>query len=79
MRKPLVRVELRERGKSKEDKDKAFRQLLSTFKRRVNEAGILTTYKQKQYYESPSEKRKRKKKEAEIESHKDKLRSYFSR
>ena len=79
MRKPLVRVELRERGRSQDDKDKAFRQLLSTFKRRVNEAGILTTYKQKQYYESPSEKRKRKRKEAEIESHKDKLRNYFSR
>ncbi len=79
MKKPLVRVELKERGRSKDDKDRAFRQLLSTFKRRVNEAGILTTYKQKQYYESPSEKRKRKRKEAEIESHKEKIRNYFSR
>jgi len=79
LRKPLVRVELKERGRSSADKDRAFRQLLSTFKRRVNEAGILTTYKQKQFYESPSEKRKRKRKEAEVESHKEKIRNYFSR
>mgnify|MGYP002641852786 CR=1 FL=1 len=79
MKKANVRVELKEKGRSPEDKNRAFKQLLSTFKRRVNEAGILSLYKQKQYYESPSEKRKRKRKEAEIESHKEKIRNYFSR
>jgi ribosomal protein S21 len=52
--------------------------MLSVFKRQVNESGILSEYKQRQYYESPGEKRKRKKKESEIELQKEKIRGRFA-
>lgn len=41
-----------------------FRILHTRFKRRVNEAGILTEYKQRQYHESKGEKKRRKQKES---------------
>ena len=80
MKKALVRVELREMSSnpSWEERDRAFKNMLSVFKRQVNESGILTEYKQRQYYESPGEKRKRKKKEAELEVQKEKIRGRFS-
>jgi small subunit ribosomal protein S21 len=80
MRKALVRVELRElsHSPSYEERDRAFKNLLAAFKRQVNESGILSEYKQRQYYESPSEKRKRKKKEAQLELQKEKIRGHFS-
>ena len=59
------------------EKERAFKTMLSIFKRQVNELGILSEYKERQYYESPSAKRKRKKKEAEIERRKEKIRSHF--
>jgi ribosomal protein S21 len=79
MRKALVRVELKELSSnaSHYEREKAFRTMLSSFKRQVNELGILSEYKERQYYESPSSKRKRKKKEAEIERQKEKIRSHF--
>lgn len=79
MKKPLVRVEIKELppGASYEERDRAFKNMLSIFKRQVNEAGILSEWKQRQYYESPSEKRKRKKKESEIEMQKEKIRGHF--
>lgn len=80
MKKALVRVELRDLppNPSYEERDRAFKNLLSAFKRQVNESGILTEYKQRQYYESPGEKRKRKMKEAEAELQKEKIRGHFS-
>ncbi|NBT57194.1 30S ribosomal protein S21 [bacterium] len=51
--------------------------MLSVFKRQVNELGILSEYKERQYYESPSAKKKRKRKEAEVERQKEKIRSHF--
>jgi small subunit ribosomal protein S21 len=80
MRKALVRVELRElsHNPSYEERDRAFKNLLAAFKRQVNESGILSEYKQRQYYESPSEKRKRKKKEAQLELQKEKIRGHFA-
>lgn len=79
MRKALVRVDLKDlpHNASQYEKERAFRTMLSSFKRQVNELGILSEYKERQYYESPSAKRKRKKKEAEIERRKEKIRSHF--
>jgi ribosomal protein S21 len=79
VKKALVRVESKELSPnaSKYEKDKAFKMMLSSFKRQVNELGILSEYKERQYYESPGEKRKRKKKESEIERQKENIKSHF--
>lgn len=79
MRRALVRVELKDLppNASHYERERAFRTMLSTFKRQVNEFGILSEYKERQYYESPSVKRKRKRKEAQIERQKEKIRSHF--
>ena len=79
MKKALVRVELKDLSSTASfyDRERAFRTMLSSFKRQVNELGILSEYKERQYYESPSAKKKRKKKEAEIERQKEKIRSHF--
>ena len=57
------------------ERERAFRTMLSIFKRQVNETGILSEYKERQYYESPGEKRKRKRKEAEAERRKESSRN----
>lgn len=60
-----VRVTARKnRGNRPEDKDRAFRTLLSDFKRACNEANILQDLKRKQYFEGKSDKKRRKKREA---------------
>lgn len=76
-RKGLVRVELKDLppNASLYERERAFRTMLSIFKRQVNEVGILSEYKERQYYESPGEKRKRKRKEAEIERRKESSRN----
>ena len=56
---------------SLEEKQKNDRILLSIFHRRVNDSGILTRYKERQYYESKGEKRRRKRKEANLQRMKD--------
>ena len=78
-RKPLIRIELKDLppNASHYDRERAFRTMLSIFKRQVNDIGILSEYKERQYYESPGEKRKRKRKEAEIERRKEINRSKF--
>lgn len=78
-KKTRVRVELRDPGSnaSYEEKDRAFRSMLAVFKRRVNESGIISLYKERQYYESPGEKRRRKRKENAVERQKEKLRDHF--
>lgn len=79
MRKANVRVEARDLppNASQYEREKAFRTMLSIFKRQVNDLGILSEYKERQYYESPGEKRKRKRKEAEIERQKENIKSHF--
>lgn len=74
-----IKVELRNYNPNAEyhEKERAFKHLLTIFKRQVNEAGILNEYKQRQFYESPGEKRRRKKKEAAIERQKEKLKEHF--
>jgi ribosomal protein S21 len=51
--------------------------MLSKFKRLVDDSGILTEWKQKQYFESKSQKARRKKKQAKIERQKEQRRRYF--
>ncbi len=55
--------------------------MFSAFKKQCNEAGILTQWKQKQFYESKGEKRRRKAKETAAnvkkEELKQKLRQHF--
>jgi ribosomal protein S21 len=72
-RKGLVKVELRDisPNASLYEREKAFRTMMAIFKRQVNEVGILSEYKERQYYESPGEKRKRKRKEAALERRKE--------
>lgn len=79
MKKALVKVELKDLppNASQYDRERAFRTMLSSFKRQVNELGILSEYKERQYYETPGEKRKRKRKESEIERQKESIRSHF--
>jgi ribosomal protein S21 len=76
-----VRVELRESGRGRHDRERDFRQMLATFRRRVNEAGIIPLWKKKQFHESKGEKRRRKRKDRELEIQKEiqkeKLRDYF--
>jgi ribosomal protein S21 len=72
-KKGLIKVELRDmpHNASLYEREKAFRTMMAIFKRQVNEAGILSEYKERQYYESPGEKRKRKRKEADLERRKE--------
>lgn len=48
-----------------------FRILHTRFKRRVNESGLLTEYKQRQYHETKGEKRRRKHKESIVKRRKE--------
>ena len=73
-----VKVELRcNPNADYHEKDRAFKAMLTVFKRQVNEAGILNLYKKYQFYESPGEKKRRKRKEAAAERQKEKLREHF--
>lgn len=76
-KKGLVKVELRESSSNASlyEREKAFRTMMTIFKRQVNEAGILSEYKERQYYESPGEKRKRKRKESAQERRKEESKS----
>ena len=78
-KKGLVKVDVRDLppNASFYDRERAFRTMLSNFKRQVNEAGILSEYKERQYYETPGQKRKRKRREAEAERRKESIRQNF--
>jgi len=78
-KKALVRVEIKDLppNASYYERERAFKTMLSMFKRQVNELGILSEWKERQFYESPSEKRKRKNKESKIEMQKDRIKSHF--
>lgn len=49
-----------------EERERNFRILLLTFQKAVNDSGLLTKFKEKQFYESKGEKRRRKAKEASM-------------
>lgn len=51
---------------SKESEDRAFRNMMSSFKRKVNDCKVLEEFKLKQYHETKGEKRRRKSKESFI-------------
>jgi len=78
-KKALVRVQLKDlpHNASYYERERAFKTMLSVFKRQVNELGILSEYKERQYYERPGAKKNRKRKEAESERRKEKIRSHF--
>jgi ribosomal protein S21 len=61
-----VRVVARELGarSSQNDRDREFKKMLSIFRKAVTDSGVITLYKQKQFFESPGEKRRRKLKES---------------
>lgn len=63
-----------------EEKDRAFKMLFAAFKRHVNESGILTQYKERQTFESKTQKRRRKDCEADLLRKKElktRLREHF--
>jgi ribosomal protein S21 len=62
---------------SRQDKEIAFKKLLSAFNKAVAEARVLHEYKKHEYYESPSEKRRRKKRESELQKLRAKLSENF--
>ena len=74
-----VRVELKLNNPraTKEERERAFRAMHSAFRKKVTEAGIISKYKEKQFFESKSEKKRRRSKKAELERKKQKLRQYF--
>ena len=54
---------------------RAFKRLMTEFKRRVDAAKILHHYKEHQYFESKSEKRRKKKREAELRNKQETLKA----
>ncbi len=67
-----IKVERKQKGRTREDDERAFKFMFSVFKRKVNESGILSEYKKKQFFESKSEKRRRKEKESLLQRRKEK-------
>ena len=49
---------------SYDERERNFKILLHSFQKAVNDSGLLTKFKEKQFYESKGEKRRRKIKEA---------------
>jgi len=70
-----VRVELRlGRGNnSPVDRDRAFKMLLKEFNNRVNETGILHAIKEREFYQSKSEKRRKKRHESALRIQQEKI------
>lgn len=64
-----VRVELSEK-KYRDNPNNAFKIMHTTFKQQVNQFGVLSLVKEKQYFESKSEKKRRKKRDFECEQRK---------
>jgi ribosomal protein S21 len=52
---------------SYDERERAWKILFATFKRQVNESGILTRYKECQVFESKTQKRRRKQREADLQ------------
>jgi len=64
-----------------EERDRSFKFLFATFKKHVNDSGILTQYKERQTFESKTQKRRRKDRAADLlrkkEQLKTRLREHF--
>jgi len=75
-----IKVKLEDCGPyaTKQEKDNAFRKMHSAFKTQVNKSGILVEYKQRQYFESKSQKKRRKQRQAEAERRKEALKKRFT-
>lgn len=64
-----VRVEAKAyHGNNKYDRERAALSLIRQFKRAVNEAGVLHTLKEKEFYEKPGEKERRKQRYAALQA-----------
>ena len=68
MAKANVRVEAKSLPPhaTQSEREHAFRILLTVFKRRCNEYGVMKAYKEHEFFESKPEKERRKRKEAEL-------------
>jgi ribosomal protein S21 len=62
-----VRVELKQSGNSPEERERAYKNMLTAFNRKCKDCGIAPIYKQKEYYEKPSETRHKKKRAQKLE------------
>jgi len=65
-----VRVELR--PSPNKTKEEQFREMLHVFKRRCNEVGVLSKFKEYEFFESKSQKNRKKKRESELRIRKEK-------
>ena len=79
MRKCNVRVEAREISPHAgfDERDRNFRNLLSSFRQACNKAGIMKEFKRLEYYESKSQIERRKSREREATLLKVKLKESF--
>jgi len=79
MRKCNVRVEARDLSPhaSYDERDRNFRNLLSSFRQACNKAGIMKEIKRLEFYESKSQLKRRKKREKEATLLKLKLKESF--
>jgi len=62
---------------TKAERDNAFKKMHSAFKTQVNKSGILVEWKQRQYFESKSQKKRRKRKQAEIQKRKEAMKQRY--
>jgi len=76
----MIKVKLDDLGPyaTKQEKDNAFKKMHSAFKTLINKSGILVEYKQRQYFESQTQKKRRKKRAAESERRKEALKKRFT-
>jgi len=65
-----ARAVLKEHGNSRYDRERANEGLVKHFKKQVDQSKVLSIYRDKMYFESPSEKRRKKKKEKIAENNK---------
>jgi|APGre2960657373_1045057.scaffolds.fasta_scaffold01449_16 ribosomal protein S21 len=79
MRKANVRVEARDISSyaSFDERERNFRNLLSTFRQACNKAGIMKEIKKLEFYESPAQITRRKKREKEANLLKLKMKESF--
>ena len=68
-RKVLVRAEL----KNSIDRERDFKYLLISFKRKCNESNIMHDYKEHEYFESKSRKARKKKRETTLLSRRNQI------
>lgn len=57
-----------------DSREKIFKSMLRTFQKAVSGAGVISEYKQREFYESPGERRRRKQRESARERAKERAR-----